>query len=214
MKRQRNATAISTRRVKPKLSAPQAAAVRTEVSRQMARKTEFKVTDTQASFSVSTAGSSISLLNVISRGETGFNDFVGNQIMPKWLQVRYEVTVGTGQVRNMLRVMIVQSNLLGTPTPADLLQAINAQISPLSARNHDRQTNYKILHDELHAVNENGTPNIVRNIFIPGNKLRKVTFDDPGLNLTSGGISILTISDDAIVAFPAIAWYSRIKFSD
>lgn len=199
------------------LTEPQRRAVDREVNRQIARKTGTKYTDLNIlSFSVDFSGTVYPLLNNLSRGDTGKDHFDGDEIVPKWVQVRYQVNgSNSANTYNTVRVIIGQSFLLSTPSANLLLEATGNSNASLSAKKDDRGKDYKILYDKLHFLQSTGRINDGANVFIPGKHLRKVEFTSSGsLSITRGSIFILFISDDGLTDYPDASFYSRVKFSN
>lgn len=207
------------RQRKDSLSQQQKMEVDKEVKKVIARKTDYKAYDRNLTAqSVDFTGSTFSILNGLVRGDLG-NQFDGDDITPKWVRVRYAVnTAQTVQDSfNKIRVLLIQSNLLGTPTVGGVLDlTVNGgtAIAPLAQRLEERLKSYKILWDKTHTICNSGKPQEAEDVFIPGNRLKHVVYTQTGtLSIISGDICMMVISDDGVADYPDFEMVSRIKFS-
>lgn len=203
------------------LSQQQKKEVDVEVKKVLARKTDYKITDRVLTYtSVDYSGATYSLFASLVRGTLGKDNFDGDSIIPKWVRVRYAVHTSATSVEsfNMVRVIILQSRLLGTPTVTEVLDGtslIATGQAPIMQRLEERMKDYKILYDKTHTLNNSGIPIEFVDVFIPGKRLTAVEFTSTGtLSVTRGDISVLVLSDDALTDFPDFAMAARCKFSD
>jgi len=203
------------------LSQEQKMEVDREVKRTIARKTDYKTTDTVVTpASVGSSGTTKSLFDNLVRGDLGKDNFDGDNITPKWVRVRYSVNTAASAADsyNQVRVIIFQSKLLGTASPGGVLDlsATSGTVSaPLSQRLEDRLKDYKVLYDHTHCVNNSGNQQEFADVFIKGSRLTQVDFTSTGtLSITRGDIAVLYISDDGVADNPDFNMYARVKFSD
>lgn len=205
------------RRSQSALTLAQTKAVDREVRKIINQKTDYKYTDfIQSSSSIDFSGTMFNLLQNCVRGDLGKDNFDGDTLTPKWLQVRWIVNAATAQSFNGMRIIIGQSNVNGVPTPQNILENLGQAASVLSPRFESRTKDYKILYDRLITVDPvtNYTMNDV--VFIPGRKLKQIqwTSTSATLALQKGCIFLLAISDDGLTDFPDLTFYSRIKYSN
>lgn len=201
-------------------------AVKAEVARQLRQHADLLATDFySAAFNVTDAGTVTSALSSLIRGDNGFNNFAGNQIIPTSFRLKFTTSIpGLSAVFNStVRVMVVQWFDASVPTPTGLIQAVGgpqSTLSPPSTTNKDVMT---VLHDKLYPLNPqsgNGTAqglvNTSRQIYIPGKRLKPVKFNSTTTAIQDGGIYILYISSTAAAGsvFPAMVSYSRVTFTD
>lgn len=203
------------------LNRTQQLAVTREVKKELNKRTDFKYTDVSSlTASVNSAGSVASLYANLVRGSLAFNNFDGDTVIPKYLQVKYAIqssVPASGNVFNTMRVIIGQSKLIGTPTVANVLDSnfLNTVNAPLALRQFDRLKGYKILYDRIHTQNYLSNYGDVFNVFIPGKRLISTEFTSSGaLSITRGDLFIIAVSDDGITDFPDIQFTSRVVFSD
>lgn len=190
---------------RPKLSRQQSIAVRTAVNQQLARKTEYKSTDTAVTTGIDSIGGVTSLLTSLANGDTGFNDFIGDEITPKWVQVRYSLSLGASATNSYVRVIIGQHFNSTIPTIAQLLETA----SPYAAKQHGYVKNYRVLHDEFHHLNGVDQYSLTRNVF--KKKLGKINY--AAGQITKGCLFLAVISTET-TNVPVLSYYNRIKFSD
>lgn len=204
------------------VNASLAAQVDTQIKRQLGRHMTYRYTDRfEGPDSISFSGTQYNLLSNLVRGSLGKDNFEGDNIVPKYVQVRYLVrasvnTLDPGEPNyNMVRVIIGQSDLLDLPTPQLLLEATNSAIAPLSMKNDSRSTEYKILYDKTHYLNTINNLTEGANVFIPGHKFNQVFFTSTGTqSIVKGCPFLIVISDDGATDYPDFTFYSRVKFSN
>lgn len=204
------------KKAKPSLTPVQQQAVTREVKRQMNRASEKKVTDVAlVPTSINYTGFTGSLLTNLIRGDTDMNNFDGGTIYPQAVELRYRVTSANGAgLWNCVRVMIGQSKLLGTPTPGNVLQTTGSSTAVVSPRLWERMKNYKILYDQVHALNYESNQTEWYKVYLNKGLLPVEYTASGGLSITKGDIFILIISDDAVAPAPSIEYMSRVKFTD
>lgn len=191
------------------------------VQKELRKKTDWKYTDHSANGSVSSTGTVTSLFANLTRGQLGIDNFLGNTVTPQGLLFKYYYT--TNQTYNSCRILVFQWLDAATPVPAGILQSTAtgyATISPTLVTNKEY---IKVLYDKTHVIAPTaggdttpiglGTSDCIK-VYIPGKRLRKVRFNSGTNVVQDGNIYVLAISDDAVISYPGLYWYSRITFSD
>lgn len=177
-----------------------------------------------ASAATDTTGSVV-LLSGMSQGLT-FATRIGETVVPKWLELRYDTKDGGGvtvDAVTMFRVIVFRDNQIRTstlPAVTDVLEAA-AYNSPINhvAINASRFT---ILHDRLHEMPPIEASQISDTSFQSVNKkikLRgKIVYTNASTGTQKGNIYVLYISNGLTSGTPRnsppINMYSRLVFED
>jgi hypothetical protein len=216
-----------TPKAKKQLVYPMSPAVKMQVDREVRkeldRKTNKRFYDLHSLAGTATTynGSVYSLTNGIARGDAD-NNFEGNTIYPKWLQVRWSVknpNVAATYAGGIRVVIGQQIRAASAPTAATLFEytgAINASLSP---KNNSYSTSFRILYDNLTKIDnfEDGKDSncITDTVFIPGTKLKPIEFVAATTVPNVGDLFIAFLGDYAPAASDNVhAFYSRFKFSN
>jgi len=205
---------------KAKLAPSVKAEVDREVKRQIAKNIDWRITDVgQSDTNVTIAGSITNLLQNLSRGDLDLNNFTGNSLKCKYLEVRWSIqdAATTGR-SDTFRVVVGQSKkATGIPTIANLMTSSASGLAHISSFNNDYHPQFQILHDEMvdmqQYVNATIASSTSGKIFIPGNRLVNVEFDT-ALNNTAGGLFFFICAGHTAVTAPfTYDLYTRIKFN-
>ena len=182
---------------------------------------DWKYTDKTDSGNVTSSGTITSVFSNLVRGDGGINEFNGNDIRPQAVTLKYYIT--TNQVFNSVRVMLFQWFDSQTPVPSGILQstALNlATIAPILVTN---KRYIKVLYDRTHVIapSAGGDTTVLgygssdaHTVYIPGKRLRPVRYNSSTNVVQDGQIYVLVISDDSVLSYPIIQWYSRVTFQD
>lgn len=198
------------------LTPAQAQDVRAIAKRAAIQVADLKYTDLNDSSSVTSTGYITQLSGPLDPGVNQKDEYVGSQIDPQSLTLRYRWQ--SDQTSSVLRTIVFQWFDTATPTMADIIE--NAAIGAancLSAPDFANKSQYRILHDSLDIVNDYAaalTKGMVRKVFIPGNKLQKIKFNTATSAQKTGSLWLLAISDDILTIAPSITFYSRITYTD
>lgn len=195
--------------------------VERKVKRALDKKTDWRITDVSVvNAALSTGGLIYDLQSNLSRGDADFNNFEGNTIFPKWLEIRWDIrNQATVAVADTFRIIVGQQiGGASIPTVANLMQVQTPGIAALSAFNNDFKQAFRILHDQVVNVDnyENGVISNVKNdkIFIPGWKIRQIDFNAGSAVPIRGGLFYCVIANNTpVTASCTHAFYGRIKFS-
>lgn len=222
MKRQRSQS-ISSRRVKPRTAQRQDATVTAVVRKELRKKTDWKYTDHWAvATNATSSGTITSLYSNLVRGDAGLNNFDGNIIQPQAITMKYYLH--TSEVRNSVRVMLIQWLETQTPSLTGVIQNGStglATISPILVTN---KAFVKVLYDRTHqlaptaadganAIRGEGITDPVT-VYIPGKRLRATRYNQNTNTCQSGNLFLLYVSDDGLAPSPQITYYTRVTFSD
>ena len=162
------------------------------------------------------------LLNGISTGTDELSR-VGMKVNNLYLQIRATVYQAVGAVSPNVRFIVMQSEVnSATPTALDVLE----YTSSLSATEITRKADYKILRDELRAINfYDGDSNVI-DWYIPlrNLKLDQTYYNGTGNTIASiskGSLWFIVMSDTAITASLAVGsgragleYYCRFAYTD
>lgn len=190
------------------------------VKRELRRNTDFLYTDVSSGGGVSNAGSVISLLSSLSRGDNGLNNFHGNIINPRGLRFKYYWS--TDQVHNSVRVLIFQWFDASVPALSGIVQSTatgNATISPMLVTNLDY---IKVLYDKQHIIAPSaadggtvlGSGVVSADVYIPGKRFKPIRYNSTTNAVQDGCIYVLLLSDDSVLSYPQCFYYSRLTFTD
>lgn len=221
MKR-RAALAKESRPKRQKVSPNQLATTQMIVRQELRKKTDWKYTDHgQASQNMTAAGTVVSLLSNLTRGDAGTDNFEGNIVRPQAITLKY--FCHTNEARNCFRVLIFQWFDSSVPNPADVLQNVASPFGPVSPVNVTNKSYVKILYDrtmQFAPTASDGAGNIVGEavfndtVYIPGKRLRQVRYNATANVPQDGCLYVMYISDDVLPPHPQITWYGRVTFAD
>jgi len=193
---------------------------KTQVKRLIGTRQETKFfSSTLASASVSSAAT---LYDVTNPGQ-GDTDQTrdGDRLYAKKLYVRMSLTVATGDVTNLVRIIWFQwfpTTTSFSPSVTDiLLVGPSGAADVYSHYSHDRRQMFAILYDKVFTLS--GSATIVttssqkRMTYILHPKRKQLQFDNGGTTGTNH-IWMLTISDSSAVSHPQIVSAQKFMFTD
>lgn len=220
MKRTRSSSGKNKRPVKRAKTTQQVA--QAAVRKELRKISDFKVTDNaQNNVSVSASGSMTSLLGNLIRGDAGVNNFDGNVINPCGIRLKY--FFNTDQSYNACRIILFQWFDSTVPTAANVLQNTATGLGTISDVLESNKKFIKILHDNtvVIAPTANNAGAILGqgisdcyDVYIPGKRIRQIKFASSSATVQDGNLYCLCISDDSLVSFPGVNWYTRVTFTD
>lgn len=200
----------------------QAQMTQAAVRKELRKVSDFKVTDNaQNNVSVSSTGSMTSILANLTRGDAGVNNFDGNVINPTGIRLKF--FFNTDQAYNACRLILFQWFDATIPGATNVLQNVTTGLATISDVLESNKKFIRILHDTtvVIAPTANNAGSIVGqgksdvyDVYIPGKRIRQVKFASSSNTIQDGNIYILTISDDSVITFPGVNWYSRCTFTD
>lgn len=203
------------------LSLTQQAQTRRIAQKVIAANTDYRICDSVggASGTLDWVGQTFNLLGNLTRGDNDKDQFEGNTIFPKYLDLRYEVKSNTSSVVSIshtIRVIIGQL-LEGAAVPAvtDVVENTGSVYAPLSNKNNVYSPTFNILYDQLHSIQGYSNAEESVRVFIPEWKLNKVKFVAASTTVLSGGLFLFAISGDTAASTnkPTLQYYSRVMFS-
>lgn len=217
MKRSRPYAISSRRRTKsPRLTMAQTAAVRAEINREIAKRTDYKCCDlSSTTTTLSQSGAVQDLLQNIAIGDLALNDYEGDTIFPKYIRIKLTAINASSTLFHSARIIIGQSLTEFIPPATELLQVTGTNQVCVSAPNFSFSRNHKILYDQTHTLQaQGGTSAKDVNIFISGKRLRKVQFSAT----TSGSITryplfLAAFTSDNMTDV-SLRFFSRVVFAD
>lgn len=144
----------------------------------------------------------------------GISDYqyLGSKINPTHLTVR-GLWTHVATENNMVRVILVQVIVSGTPTLANLLESVGNIRAPLSPYDRTYNDTYRVLADRMYTTNDQ-RPIVPFKIKVPGKKLRFIHFADGSGTVERGAIYLCAISDSAVASHPSIQFVHRMFYKD
>jgi len=221
MKRQTAAPYNNRPFKKPRVASTQAIVAR-EVSKQIARKADYKQCYGRdlAAVGVPDTGYVVDLYANMVRGDLAVNNFEGQLTTPRSIKMRvqWEATDGT----NMIRCIIGQWFGVGIPAATDILSLplVSGPQAPLCFRNWSRKHQFKILHDELFQLQNTATfvgglgPTFCKEFYVPGKSLRPTEWSSSTADTQKGHLFMLTVSDSGALNHPTQEACWEIIFTD
>lgn len=218
-KRSESQSTTSTKKAKTQ---PTSATVAAIVKKEMRKKTDWKYTDTLINQGTCTsAGTMTSLFSAMARGDQGYNQFQGNEIMPQAILVKW--SFATNQNYNACRIIIFQWFDTITPSVGNVIQNIAVGIAPYAPITISSKRDIKVLYDKTVIISPtagDGTTVLgygvspVETVYIPGKRLKPTKFNPTNNTIVDGNIYCLVISDDQVLNYPLVTYYTRITYSD
>lgn len=216
MKRRRTSTAPAQAK-RPRLNRTVSAPIATaqSTSNTLTKAVEFKVADAAAAASnIDNTGLVPDLLNNLVRGTSYINNFLGNKIKPRGIQLRFSWRAG--DPANVCRIICFQWLNSTVPTTADVLATATG---PWSAINYDNIQFLNILYDSIFNINEyfagaRSQFGPEKTVYIKGKKLFPVDFASGSATVNKGGLYLCLISDSGAATHPSISYYTRVTFAD
>lgn len=193
---------------------------KTQVKRLIGTRQETKF---YSSTLVSAAVSSSATLYDVTNPGQGDTDQTrdGDRLYAKKLYVRMSLTVATGDVTNLVRIIWFQwfpSTTTLAPTVSDiLLLGPSGAADVYSHYSHDRRQMFSILYDKVFTLS--GSATIVttssqkRMTYILHPKRKQMQFDN-GASTGTNHIWLMTISDSSAVSHPQIVSAQKFMFTD
>jgi len=218
-KRARSAS-ISSRRVKPKTKHESKSYIRAAIQ-------EIKYNDCNVTGSPTEAGGCTNLTQVLTRGDLGLNNFVGNTITPKMLEIRYTIahctttTFAPADIYNTWRIIVFQWMDDSTPAPGDVVQ-YTGQFCTHSPHSIDSKKSLRVLgeHQKVTWINNSDSGNNSTGtchqgkFMIPGSKMRPLQFAAQSNTCINGNLYLFVASDSGFSPHPTIIASSRLTFYD
>lgn len=199
--------------IRPPLTPAQSQAVRREVKKEIARKTDWKVTHTQvSSATIDWSGTVKNLLDNMSRGTGPQDEFIASTIRIKYVRIRGQV--GIADQHNSVRVMTFQWNDSGTPVVTGLINNSGTALAPWGTIYWTNKPNIKVLRDEVLAGDLNNETFANFDYFIPGKKIKTVFWATASAAVQQGGLFTMVISDSSVANHPTIKYTVEIVYSD
>jgi len=222
MSKRARPVSISSRRVKPKKTHESKAYIRAAIQ-------EVKYTDANFALNPTFTGTNCNLTVAAQRGQGGYNNFIGNTITPKSLEIRWTIIGCTysaflaSDAYNTTRVIVHQWMDADVPLSADILQYSGdgwAPYSPYQIESLKKMRVLKDFHKVTYSANCEGTSTnststcVSGKIVIPGSKLRPLTFAPTTNTCINGNIYLYVASDSGTPPSPGIIFNSRLTFYD
>lgn len=201
----------------------QLAVTQSIVRSELRKRIDWKYTDVSDNRNVASTGVITSLYSNLVRGDTGFNNFLGNIVKPQAITLKY--FLHTDQTYNSVRVMVIQWFDAGTPALSGILESTATALGTLSPISVTNKEFIKVLYDKTHLIAPSAgvaPPGTVTqgegiaydSIYIPGKRLRNTKYNATTNVVQDGNIYIVMVSDDSLTTYPQITYYSRVTFSD
>jgi len=204
---------------RPRRSPPTVASV---VKREVKKTKETKYTDRGVhNQAASNAGSVLSLINSLARGDDAFNNFDGNTVYPTGISFRWGCN--TNQTYNYVRFLVFQWLENTTPAMSDILQDTTTGIACLCPPHVNNIGRMNVLFDKVVTISPSAAGSSstvlgdgIKNgqVYIPGSRFRPIKYRIGSSDIITGNIFVLVVSDDGLATFPGFSFYSRLSFTD
>lgn len=149
------------------------------------------------------------------RGDNMKNMYGGSFVDWQWVRMRYSVTAASADVFNSVRVILGQWKGVLTGATAgfvlDLSEAIDPVVAPYSMQNRPL---YTILSDTVTTVDIASNNQIVKNIFIPGSRIKRTEFARSTDSALNGDLFVVIISNSAVIPNPDVEVSIEGMFTD
>jgi len=186
------------------------------------KNTDWRCTDFSVQNNVVIGGTIVDIFANLTRGDSAQNNFEGNKIIPKWVQLRCNFEANVAYVESGLARWIVgqQTHSSGIPAAGDILEDNSTGYAAISAKQFEYAgVVYKILHDEMIPLPNyfsNGISiNEARSVFIPGWKLGPTEFLSNTTGRLRGAIfSFVSLNKTPVAGAVTQNLYARVKFSN
>jgi len=143
----------------------------------------------------------------------GNQQIVGISIKPTNLKIRLNITsVPSGSEVNLIRLLVLQVKTGGVPTIPTTLASVSNVRAPLSDFDVSFRKTYRVLFDRLYSVDSNNKPQT--QAFINIKSLAKMNFQTSTLNVQTGGLYLMAVSDSGAVSHPLIRGFCRLTYTD
>lgn len=167
------------------------------------------------SLSIDTTGELYSLTNV-SQG-TGDSNRIGDEIKISALELRINALYG--DTTNYLRIIVFQwlaNDDISAPIVGDVLYDASSSIPyVLSYYNNDTLgSDYSVLYDKVHSLNNTYKTNFSQNIFIPMKYAKKKVQYVAGTTNGSHKLYILLCSDSGAIPHVTVNMVARLTYVD
>lgn len=174
---------------------------------------KYLVRDTGGYVAVGIFGN-LTKLSDVPQGDTSLTRD-GSQLSIRSLE--FDFTIYSSGIDNTIRIIIFQWFPDDTVAPivTDILTSPAGSFLTNAYYNHDNRFNYRILYDKRFSFSTIAGPMYkpAQRIMIGKFPRRRIQFQNVGVN-GSCHIYSITVSDDAVVPQPTIAWVSKFNFSD
>jgi len=190
------------------------------IQREIRKQGDLKYADSQGSVDMTATGEVLSLFVNMTRGTLGYNNFVGNTLNIRGITVKYYCR--TNQIYNACRVLIFQWMDPSIPAVNGVLQNISSGIGPISNILATNRENIRVLYDKHFVMAPTAATDTTTlgygtfsdSVYIPGSRCQKVKANTNSTTAQHGNICMLLISDDNVLSFPVINYYTRVTFYD
>lgn len=230
MKRSYSNAGISTRRTKVSYKRPRVAKTPEARALQQAKNelylsrrrntTELKAVQYEAlGQSITNSGTIFNLQTTLTRGTSGLNNFLGNEILPTSLRLNINCAASPtislpADIFNFIRFIIFQWDDNNSPTVGNILATSNVTSQYLwSSRPHLRiLSDQKVAFQQPDPALSSDTEYLY--VYVKGKKMEPISFPSATLIPQKGGLWMLAISDSAVTPAPVLSFSSQITFTD
>jgi len=182
-----------------------------------------------AAWSITSAGQVYNVLTGITRGSAAYGNVIGNTIVMKGFEFRYNIIGCQTNVwvpadsYNCTRVLLFQWFPATTPGPADVLQYITLAETPFSPISANAYPKMKVLYDSLHTTYATNTEAgnwvsstaVSKKVWIPGSKMKPIKFTSTGsLGFAENQVYLGYFGDSGTSPHPITAFTGRSHFYD
>lgn len=218
----------NTRSLKNKRPVKRQKSFDTRVVQAMRRRADLKSNERGQGYTyVGATGQSVSVLDIMTRGDGSVNNFQGEKIVPlrwtfRYTMEAYGVLESAAESWTVGRILLCQWLAAGSaPAPGNILDlTVPGPLAPMSYKKWEGRKKYRILADtgpvplNLQTAGGGGNGYVKSGqLFVQGSKMSEVYFDDL-VGREKGDLFVLCISDSATSPGINFAWTSQMIYSD
>lgn len=147
---------------------------------------------------------------------TGVENYLGHEIRPTHLSVRFAVNNDGADATNLVTCLIYQGIGLFVPgaTMANIFESTSNFSAPLSPLDQDYDNRFRVLYRKTFALTQASSDIKTYKVNIPYSKFQKVIFNDSIGTIESGPIVIGFITDSSADVDPSVRCSWRLHFKD
>jgi len=191
---------------------------RQAVKQMLTSKMELKFFDNEVSGQSLSTTPSQATWSAVPQGDTD-STRDGDQINPRWLEIRYNVdqgsTLGTADVTNNIRVSVFRwlaPSSSSVPIVQNFLQYSSGTAYWLSPIAWDFKSNTQLIYDKLIGLSSQGPSVFVEMVKIPLKGL--IQYQAGSSTLQNGGIYVIASCDSAVTPTPTLSYIARLVYTD
>lgn len=152
---------------------------------------------------------------IMSQG-AGQGQYIGEEIRPTHLSVRWAVSTNLADPTNLVTFVIIQAkgSFVHGADMSNILQSTGNTSAPLSPFDQDYDDRFRVLHRKTVALSQVGPDNRVFKVNIGYNMFQKIVFSDASGTQEANPIIMGFITDSGVAVHPLILCKWRLHYKD